>query len=121
MSLKVNANEIGQEMVKLLQEHVDVAGVKVISFQFNDLSYAPEIASAMLKKAQAQALVAARKKIVDGAIDIALGAVTELEKKGVTIQQSDKSKIVTNLLTVICSDTDAKPSVNVSDHQNSSH
>jgi len=115
MCLKANAKEIGQEMVQLLQRDVVVAGVKIISFQFNDLSYAPEIASAMLKRAQAQALVAARKKIVEGAIDIALGAVTELEKKGLSIQQSDKSKIVTNLLTVICSDTDAKPTVNVSE------
>jgi len=115
MCLKTHAKQIGQEMVQLLQQDVIVAGVKIISFQFNDLSYAPEIASAMLKKAQAQAMVAARKKIVDGAIDIALGAVTELEKKGISVQQSDKSKIVTNLLTVICSDTDAKPTVNVSE------
>jgi len=115
MCLKTHAKQIGQEMVKLLQKDVLVAGVRVISFQFNDLSYAPEIASAMLKRAQAQAMVAARKKIVDGAIDIALGAVTELDKKGISIQQSEKSKIVTNLLTVICSDTDAKPTVNVSE------
>jgi len=115
MCLKTHAKQIGQEMVTLLQKDVNVAGVKVLSFQFNDLSYAPEIASAMLKRAQAQAMVAARKKIVDGAIDIALGAVIELEKKGISIQQSDKSRIVTNLLTVICSDTDAKPTVNVTE------
>jgi len=116
MCLKSNASQISQEMVQLLQQDVNVAGVKVLSFQFNDLSYAPEIASAMLKRAQAQAMVAARKKIVDGALDIALGAVTELEKKGVQVDAKDKSKIVTNLLTVICSDTDAKPTVNVAEN-----
>jgi len=116
MCLKSNSVQISQEMVQLLQTDVNVAGVKVLSFQFNDLSYASEIASAMLKRAQAQALVAARRKIVDGALDIALGAVTELEKRGIVIPANHKSKIVTNLLTVICSDTDAKPTVNVAEN-----
>jgi len=55
------------------------------------------------------------KKIVEGAIDIALGAVLGLEKEGVALQQIEKSQMVTNLLTVICSDTDAKPTVNVNE------
>jgi len=116
MCLKSNTSQISQEMVQDLQRDVNVAGVKILSFQFNDLSYAPEIASAMLKRAQAQAMVAARKKIVDGALDIALGAVSELEKRGFDVDKKEKSKIVTNLLTVICSDTDAKPTVNVAEN-----
>jgi len=115
--LKSNAKEIGKEMVDLLQQEVFVAGVRIVSFQFNELSYAPEIASAMLRRQQAMALVGARKKIVEGAIDIALGAVMGLEKEGIILQQVEKSKMVTNLLTVICSDTDAKPTVNVGDQK----
>jgi len=115
LCLKSNASQISRELADCLQKDVQVAGVIIISFQFNDLSYAPEIASAMLKKAQAQALVAARKKIVDGALDIALGAIDELDKRDVKISNTDKSKIVTNLLTVICSDQDAKPTVNVTE------
>eukprot|EP01124_Arcella_intermedia_P017526 TRINITY_DN24297_c0_g1_i1.p1 TRINITY_DN24297_c0_g1~~TRINITY_DN24297_c0_g1_i1.p1 ORF type:complete len:293 (-),score=64.92 TRINITY_DN24297_c0_g1_i1:52-852(-) len=113
LCLKSNANEIGKEMVELLQKEVNVAGVRIVSFQFNELSYAPEIASSMLKRQQAMALVGARQKIVEGAIDIALGAVVGLSKEGVDLDASEKAKIVTNLLTVICSDTDAKPTVSV--------
>jgi len=113
LCLKTNAKEIGREMVELLQQDVLVAGVRIVSFQFNELSYAPEIASVMLRRQQAMALVSARKKIVEGAIDIALGAVMGLEQEGIVLQQSEKSKMVTNLLTIICSDTDAKPTVSV--------
>eukprot|EP01125_Pyxidicula_operculata_P000483 TRINITY_DN10509_c0_g1_i1.p1 TRINITY_DN10509_c0_g1~~TRINITY_DN10509_c0_g1_i1.p1 ORF type:complete len:295 (-),score=64.68 TRINITY_DN10509_c0_g1_i1:177-1028(-) len=112
-SLKTHAAEIGKEMAKLLQDEVNVAGVRIVSFQFNELSYAPEIASGMLKRQQAQAMVAAREKIVEGAMSIALSAVSELEKNGFTLKPDEKSRIVTNLLTIICSDQDAKPSINV--------
>jgi len=113
LCLKTHGKQIGKQMVELLQKDVDSAGVKILSFQFNELSYAPEIASAMLRRQQAMALVAARKTIVNGAIEIALGAVEGLEKEGVTFERDDKSKMVTNLLTIICSDTDNKPTVNV--------
>jgi len=115
LCLKTNAKQIGKEMVIRLQKDVTEAGVRIVSFQFNELSYAPEIASSMLRRQQAMALVGARKKIVEGAIDIALGAVLGLEKEGVALQQAEKSLMVTNLLTVICSDTDAKPTVNVNE------
>jgi len=109
--LKSETHEIGREMVELLQERVVVAGAKIISFDLNELAYAPEIASGMLKRQQANALVEARKTIVIGAVEIASGAIEALGKKGVGLTDTDKAHIVTNLLTVICSDKDASPTV----------
>eukprot|EP01121_Diplochlamys_sp_Union-15-3_P001820 TRINITY_DN11582_c0_g1_i1.p1 TRINITY_DN11582_c0_g1~~TRINITY_DN11582_c0_g1_i1.p1 ORF type:complete len:264 (-),score=40.12 TRINITY_DN11582_c0_g1_i1:24-815(-) len=117
MSLKTESSEIGKQFVKLLQKQVHVAGAKIISFQFNELSYAPEIAMGMLKKQQAKALVSARKTIVDGAVDISHGAIVELEEKGVSMQPEDKTRLVSNLLLVICSDAEAKTSVPVMTQQ----
>jgi len=109
--LKSETHEIGREMVELLQERVTVAGAKIISFDLNELAYAPEIASGMLKRQQASALVEARKTIVVGAVEIAAGAVEALGKKGIALSDPDKAHLVTNLLTVICSDKDAAPMV----------
>jgi len=113
LCLKTHGKQIGKQMVDQLQNDVVSAGVKILSFQFNELSYAPEIASAMLRRQQAMALVAARKTIVNGAIEITIGAVSGLEKEGVVFERDDRSKMVTNLLTIICSDTDQKPTVSV--------
>jgi len=110
-SLKTEASEIGVEYVRTLQKVVNVAGAKILSFQFNELSYAPEIAMGMLKKQLATALVSARQTIVNGAVDIAHGAITHLEKRGVTMQPEEKTRLVSNLLLVICSDADSQGSV----------
>jgi len=110
-SLKSDGGAVGQEFVELLQEKVLLAGVKIQSFAFNEISYAPEIASGMLKKQQAAATVQARKVIVQGAVDIATGAVVELAAKGVHLEQEHQSRLVTNVLTVMCSDRDAQPTV----------
>merc|ERR1712146_511816 len=97
-----------------LQPLLVVAGIEVSSMCLNDLSYAPEVAAAMLKRQQAAALVDARALIVEGAVRIAQDAVTRLEGDG-TVQLNDdqKVKIVTNLLTVTCADTDATPTVSL--------
>jgi len=110
-SLKNETHEVGKEMVEILQERVTVAGAKIISFDLNELAYAPEIAAGMLKRQQANALVEARKTIVIGAVEIASGAVEALGKKGIGLSDHDKATLVTNLLTVICSDKDATPTV----------
>lgn len=92
-------------------EQVKVCGAKIIRFQLNEISYAPEIAQGMLKKQQATALVAARRTIVQGAVDIASNAINQLEKEGISMSQEEKSRVVGNLLVVICSDKDAVPTV----------
>jgi len=110
-ALKSDGGAIGQEFTDLLQERVMLAGVKIQSFAFNEISYAPEIASGMLKKQQAAATVQARRVIVTGAVEIASGAVTELGAKGIHLAPEHQSRLVTNVLTVMCSDRDAQPTV----------
>jgi len=110
-SLKSDGGAVGQEFVEILQERVRIAGVKVHSFAFNEISYAPEIAAGMLKRQQAAATVQARRVIVQGAVDIAHGAVTELAAKGIHLEAEHQSRLVTNVLTVMCSDRDAQPTV----------
>lgn len=78
-----------------------------------DLSYAPEIASAMLVKQQAEAKVEARYLIVQGAVEIASKAITDLEGKGLNFSQEEKTRMVSNLLSVICSDTSVHPVIDV--------
>ncbi|PRP83791.1 hypothetical protein PROFUN_08989 [Planoprotostelium fungivorum] len=111
--LKTEAAEIGEKLVQRLQSKVNIAGAKVISFQFNELSYAPEIAQGMLKKQQAMATVGARRTIVEGAVEIAHGAIVKLEGKGIRLEPAEQTRLVTNLLTVICSENDVQPTVNV--------
>lgn len=110
--LKTDHDEVNARMRMSLQPLLVVAGIEVSSMCLNDLSYAPEVAAAMLKRQQAAALVDARALIVEGAVRIAQDAVTRLEGDGtVELNDDQKVKIVTNLLTVTCADTDATPTV----------
>eukprot|EP01114_Cavostelium_apophysatum_P019271 TRINITY_DN6160_c0_g1_i1.p1 TRINITY_DN6160_c0_g1~~TRINITY_DN6160_c0_g1_i1.p1 ORF type:complete len:279 (-),score=49.00 TRINITY_DN6160_c0_g1_i1:71-907(-) len=111
--LKTEAAEVGNKFVKILQGKVGMAGAKVLSFQFNEMSYAPEIAQGMLKRQQAMATVAARKTIVDGVVDIAHGAIEKLELRGIKMSDSEKTKIATNLLTVMCGEQEVQPTISV--------
>merc|ERR1711907_3567 len=112
--LKADHDEVNSRMRATLQPLMVLAGIEVSSMSLNDLSYAPEVAAAMLERQQAMALVDARTLIVEGAVRIAQDAVTKLEQDG-TVQLNDdqKVKIVTNLLTVTCADTDATPTVSL--------
>jgi regulator of protease activity HflC (stomatin/prohibitin superfamily) len=113
-SLKAEAGLIGVEMVDALQKKVAPAGAKVISFELSDLTYAPEIAASMLIRQQAQALVEARKVIVEGAVEIVREAIELLEKKGLKVSsEAEKSRLVANLLTVICGEAKVQPTVSV--------
>jgi len=107
--LKKASDVIAQEVVTLLQERVHLAGVQILTFTFNEISYAPEIASGMLRRQQAQAVLSARKLIVSGAVEIAQGAVHNLEAQGIQMDDKSRAKIVGNLLTVICSETATAP------------
>lgn len=109
--LKTEAEQIGHHLCNLLQKKVLQAGALVDSFQLKEISYAPEIASGMLKRQQAIAIIEARQTIVQGAVDIAADAVAKLSDKGIELSDSDKARLVTNLLTVVCSDNDAQPTV----------
>ncbi|MDH3582760.1 MAG: SPFH domain-containing protein [Phycisphaerae bacterium] len=108
-SLKAEAQAIGKEMVKALQAKVDAAGTSVEAFELSDLSYAPEIAQSMLVRQQAQALVDARKIVVEGATEIVNDAIGQLSERGLELPPGDRSRLVSNLLTVICGDANVQP------------
>jgi len=111
--LKTESAEIGLRYVQLLQSKVMVAGAKIFTFQFNEMSYAPEIAQGMLKRQQALATISARRTIVDGVVDIAYGAIQKLEGKGIVMSNAEKTHIATNLLTVMCAEHDVQPTITV--------
>jgi len=112
-SLKTEARTIGKELVSTLQSKMSRGGIRIHSFEFNELSYAPEIASQMLRRQQAVALVQARGKIVEGAVDTAYDAILRLKSKGISLSDNSTERLVTNLLTVMVSDENAQPVVNV--------
>ena len=95
------------------KERLARAGVKVIEARLSHLAYAQEIASAMLKRQQAQAIVAARRQIVDGAVGMVQMALTELKEQGVIdLDEERKASMVSNLLVVLCGEENARPVVN---------
>lgn len=106
-SLKSEADHISAHMVEMLQSRIDASGVRVLNYELTDLSYAPEIAQAMLARQQAEALISARKVIVDGAVAITQGAVNQMTMRGIEMTNHEKAVLATNLLTVICGDRDA--------------
>eukprot|EP00750_Incisomonas_marina_P001314 INCI11103.1.p1 GENE.INCI11103.1~~INCI11103.1.p1 ORF type:complete len:280 (-),score=48.76 INCI11103.1:106-945(-) len=110
-SLKTHAQQIGDEMVAALQERVNVAGVRIVDMLLNELSYAREIAAAMLQRQQAEALIDARTLIVQGAVEIARNATQELSKNGIEMDASEKTRLVSNLICVICGDSHVQPTV----------
>ncbi len=111
--LKKESEVVTQAFVQELQEAINAAGVKVLGFRLNDLTYAPEIAQSMLMRQQAMALIDARKTIVDGAVLIVRDAVGQLQKEGFELGASDRDQLVSNLLVVLCSGERAQPVLQV--------
>jgi len=110
--LKSQTEVVNAALLDALSSTMERAGVQVTSITLSELNYAHEIAAAMLKKQQAGALIEARALVVEGAVRIAQDAVTKLEQDAAfKMSDADKTKIVTNLLTVTCSDTDATPTI----------
>ncbi len=104
---------VAAELAQEVGERVDVAGVTILETRISSLSYAPEIASAMLQRQQAQAVLAARAKIVEGAVTMVESALDRLEREGIVELDNDrKATMVSNLLVVLCSDSRAMPTVN---------
>jgi regulator of protease activity HflC (stomatin/prohibitin superfamily) len=113
-SLLDNAEEITTKLSAEIAARVRPAGVKVIESRITRLAYAPEIAQAMLRRQQASAVVAARKRIVEGAVGMVQMALERLEDQDiVTLDDERKATMVSNLLVVLCSDQATQPVVNV--------
>ena len=113
MSLRSHPVEISGELKRHLDERLASAGVDVLEARISHLAYSPEIAQAMLQRQQANAVVAARARIVAGACGMVEMALAELEKSGVVaLDEERKAAMVSNLLVVLCSDRGAQPVVN---------
>ncbi len=113
VTLRGATDAVSEKLRDELQERLGQAGVKVIESRLSYLAYAPEIASEMLRRQQATAVVAARKKIVEGAVGMVEDALDALAKKDIVhLDEDRKATMVSNLLVVLCSETPATPVVN---------
>lgn len=113
MTLRGSSLEIAQNMKKELQEKVADAGIEIIDVRITHLAYSEEIAAAMLRRQQADATIAAREKIVEGAVSMVRMALDKLEEDELIILDDErKAAMVSNLLVVLCGDKDPQPVVN---------
>jgi len=113
ITLRGSANEIGDILKDEVQERLGKAGVEVLEARISHLAYAPEIASAMLQRQQASAIVAARSKIVEGAVSMVEAALDQLtEREIIELDPQSRASMVSNLFVILCSDRAAQPVVN---------
>lgn len=113
ITLRSSVNEVSEALEKEVQERLAMAGIEVLEARIGYLAYAQEIANAMLKRQQATAIVAARHKIVEGAVSMVEMALDQLGKKEIIdLDEERKAAMVSNLMVVLCSDKDASPIVN---------
>ncbi|MGY1578248.1 SPFH domain-containing protein [Streptomyces sp. MN13] len=113
LSLRGNAEEITEKLAIELHARVEAAGVQIIESRFTHLAYAPEIASAMLQRQQAGAVVAARRQIVDGAVGMVEAALDRIAERDIVELDSErKAAMVSNLMVVLCGDRSAQPVLN---------
>ena len=112
-TLRDDAEIVGERLKADLATRVEVAGIAVDETHLMHLAYAPEIAGSMLKRQQAEAVIAARQKIVAGAVGMVEQALEQLSKRGiVTLDEERKAAMVSNLLVVLCADREAQPVIN---------
>jgi regulator of protease activity HflC (stomatin/prohibitin superfamily) len=113
LSLRQSSQEIADALRGEIQARLDKAGIQVLEARISHLAYAPEIASAMLRRQQASAIIAARTKIVQGAVGMVEMALEELSKKEVVhLDEERKAAMVSNMLVVLCSEQNTQPVVN---------
>ena len=113
VTLRDGAEEVNDELEREIIERLEIAGIEVIEARINHIAYAQEIAQAMLKRQQATAIVAARFKIVEGAVSMVQMALEQLSEKNIVDLDDDKkATMVSNLMVVLCGDKDATPVVN---------
>ena len=112
-TLRSSTEEVSETLQVELSKRLEKAGVAVDEARLNHLAYAPEIASAMLRRQQAEAIIAARQKIVHGAVSMVQMALEGLEENNVVkLDEERKAAMVSNLLVVLCGDNDAQPVIN---------
>jgi regulator of protease activity HflC (stomatin/prohibitin superfamily) len=113
VSLRGQSDQVAAQLVKEINERVKAAGVEVIDARIAHLAYAPEIAQAMLQRQQAGAIIAARQRIVEGAVSMVEMALDSLAKRGIVELDSErKAAMVSNLLVVLCGERATQPVVN---------
>lgn len=113
VTLRTNSDEVNHELVREISERLEIAGIDVIEARINHLAYATEIAGAMLQRQQATAIVAARSKIVEGAVGMVEMALEQLSKKQIVdLDEEKKAAMVSNLMVVLCGDKNATPVLN---------
>ena len=113
VTLRSSSEEINEMLESRLSERLAIAGIEVVEARINYLAYAPEIAAVMLRRQQADAIIAAREKIVEGAVSMVKMALDQLSKDEVVeLDDERKAAMVTNLLVVLCADESAQPVVN---------
>ena len=113
VTLRGNHDEVGAELRTVLMERLAVAGITVDECGFTHLAYAQEIAGAMLRRQQAEAVIAARKKLVEGAVTMVEMALQQLSEKDVVhLDDERKAAMVSNLMVVLCGERDTQPVVN---------
>jgi regulator of protease activity HflC (stomatin/prohibitin superfamily) len=112
-SLRGSADEVNRELTTELTERLQTAGIEIIEARLSHLAYAPEIAGAMLQRQQADAIIAARTRIVDGAVGMVQMALERLKERGVVdLDEERRAAMVSNLLVVLCSERGTTPVVN---------
>jgi len=113
ISLRSSIDEVSEHLQKEIDERVRAAGVKVLEARINHLAYSPEIAQAMLQRQQAEAIIAARQKIVEGAVGMVEMALERLKDQNVVdLDEERKANMVSNLMVVLCSDRATQPIIN---------
>ena len=113
ITLRSSVNEVSEALEKEIEERLSIAGIEVLEARIGYLAYAQEIANAMLKRQQATAIVAARHKIVEGAVSMVEMALEELGKKQIVdLDEERKAAMVSNLMVILCGDKDASPVLN---------
>ena len=113
LTLRSNSEAINEQLERTLNERLAMAGIEVVEARINYLAYAPEIAAVMLRRQQADAIIAAREKIVEGAVSMVRMALERLDgEQVVALDDERKAAMVSNLLVVLCADEAAQPGVN---------
>ncbi len=113
ITLRSDGHEINEQLEAKLNERLAMAGIEVVEARLNYLAYAPEIAAVMLRRQQASAIIAAREKIVEGAVSMVKMALDQLDSEGiVALDDERKAAMVSNLLVVLCADEPAQPVLN---------
>lgn len=113
ITLRASGEEINKKLEEELKERLDIAGIYVIEARINYIAYAQEIAGAMLKRQQATAIVAAREKIVEGAVGMVQMALQQLsEKEIIDLDEEKKAAMICNLMVVLCGEESARPIIN---------